>query len=84
MVMDELDFVKAQLARSPTRRDQAFTPLLIMVLTGGTAALVVLWFQLVLAPLPYAPSSSNANAATARSTVKNCQAGGMRGRVFCR
>ena len=25
-VMDELDFVKEQLARLPTRRDQAFTP----------------------------------------------------------
>ena len=25
-IMDELDFVKEQLARLPTRRDQAFTP----------------------------------------------------------
>jgi hypothetical protein len=47
MVMDELDFVKAQLARLPTRRDQAFNPLLIVVLTAfGTAALVILWFEL--------------------------------------
>jgi hypothetical protein len=47
MIMDELDFVKAQLARLPTRKDQAFTPLLIVVLTAfGTAALVVLWFEL--------------------------------------
>ena len=29
-IMDELDFVKAQLARLPTRRDQAITPLRIM------------------------------------------------------
>jgi hypothetical protein len=28
--MDELDFVKEQLARLPTRRDQAFVPLKIM------------------------------------------------------
>jgi hypothetical protein len=47
MIMDELDFVKAQLARLPTRRDQAFTPLLITAATAfGTAALVVLWFEL--------------------------------------
>ena len=43
MIMDELDFVKAQLARLPTRRDQAFTPLLTVVLTAfGTAAVVIL------------------------------------------
>jgi cell division septal protein FtsQ len=43
----EIDFVKAQLARLPTRRDQAFNRLLIVVLTAfGTAALVVLWFEL--------------------------------------
>jgi hypothetical protein len=43
MIMDELDFVKAQLARLPTRRDQAFSPLLIVVATAfSTAALVVL------------------------------------------
>ena len=29
-VMDELEFVKMQLARLPTRRDQAFTPFRIM------------------------------------------------------
>jgi hypothetical protein len=47
MIMDELEFVKAQLARLPTRKDQAFAPLLIVVLTAfGTAALVVLWFEL--------------------------------------
>jgi hypothetical protein len=48
MIMDELDFVKAQLARLPTRRNQAFTPLLIVVATAfSTAALVVLWFELL-------------------------------------
>jgi hypothetical protein len=30
-IMDELDFVKAQLVRLPTRRDQAFTPLRTML-----------------------------------------------------
>jgi len=45
-VMEELDFVKAQLARLPTRRDQAFTPLRIMLGTAvTTAALVILWFE---------------------------------------
>jgi hypothetical protein len=39
--------VKAQLARLPTRRDQALTPLVIVVLTAfSTAALVVLCFEL--------------------------------------
>jgi hypothetical protein len=47
MIMDELDFVKAQLARLPTRRDQAFTPLLIVVATAfATGALVIIWFEL--------------------------------------
>jgi hypothetical protein len=42
MIMDELDFVKAQLARLPTRRDQAFTPLRIVVTTAfSTAPLVI-------------------------------------------
>jgi hypothetical protein len=46
MIMDEIDFVKAQLARLPTRRDQAFTPLTIVIATAfGTAALVILWFE---------------------------------------
>jgi hypothetical protein len=44
-IMDELDFGKAQLARLLTRRDQAFTPLRIML---GSAILsvgfVILWF----------------------------------------
>ena len=46
MIMDELDFVKAQLARLPTRRNQAFTPLLIVVATAFSAALVIVWFEL--------------------------------------
>jgi hypothetical protein len=42
MIMDDLDFMKAQLARLPTRRNQAFTPLLVVVATAfGTAALLV-------------------------------------------
>jgi hypothetical protein len=42
MIMDELDFMKAQLARLRTRTDQAFTPLRIVVTTAfGTAALVI-------------------------------------------
>jgi hypothetical protein len=46
MIMDELDFVKAQLARLPTRRDQAFTPLRIVVTTAfSTAALVIIWLE---------------------------------------
>jgi hypothetical protein len=40
MIMDELDFMKAQIARLPTRRDQAFTPLRIVVtMAFSTAAL---------------------------------------------
>jgi hypothetical protein len=47
MIMDELDFLKEQLARLPTRRDQAFTPLRLVVLTAfSTTALVILWFEL--------------------------------------
>jgi hypothetical protein len=47
MIMDELDFMKEQLARLPTRRDQAFTPLRIVVTTAfGTAALVILWCEI--------------------------------------
>jgi hypothetical protein len=46
MILDELDFVKAQIARLPTRRDQAFTPLRIVFTTAfSTAALVILWFE---------------------------------------
>ena len=46
-VMDELDFVKAQLARLPTHRDQAFMPLRIMVGSAVlSAALVIGWIEL--------------------------------------
>jgi hypothetical protein len=45
-LMEELELVKAQLARLPTRRDQAFTPLRIVLVTAvTTAALVILWFE---------------------------------------
>jgi len=45
-IMDELDFVKEQLARLPTRRDQAFTPLRIMFGSAAlSAALVILWLE---------------------------------------
>ena len=45
-VMDELDFVKELIARIPTRRDQAFTLLRIVVTTAlSTAAIVILWFE---------------------------------------
>jgi hypothetical protein len=47
MIMDELDFVKAQLVGLPTRRDQAFTPLLVVVATAfSTAALVIIWCEI--------------------------------------
>ena len=45
-IMDELDFVKEQLARLPTRRDQAFTPLWIIVGSALlSAAFVFLWLE---------------------------------------
>jgi hypothetical protein len=45
-IMDELEFVKAQLARLPTRRDQAFTPLRIMFGSAVlSAALVIGWIE---------------------------------------
>ena len=45
-VLEELDFVKAQLARLPTRRDQAFTPLRIMFGSALlSAAFVILWLE---------------------------------------
>jgi len=46
-VMDELDFLKEQLARLPTSRDQALVPLQTML--GSTvlsAALVIGWIEL--------------------------------------
>ena len=45
-IMDELDFVKEQLARLPTRRDQAFTPRRIMFGSAIlSAAFVILWLE---------------------------------------
>ena len=45
-VMDELEFVEAQPARLPTRRDQAFLPLKIMFGSADIgAALVILWLD---------------------------------------
>ena len=45
-VMDELDFVKELIARLPTRRDQAFTPLRIMFGSAIlSAAIVILWLE---------------------------------------
>jgi len=44
--MDELDFVKDLIARIPTRRDQAFTPLRIMFGSAVlSAALVIGWIE---------------------------------------
>jgi hypothetical protein len=44
--MDELKFVKNQLARLPTRRDQAFVPPKIMFGSAFIgAALVILWLE---------------------------------------
>jgi hypothetical protein len=45
-LMEELDFVKAQIACLPTRKDVAFTPLRIMFGSALlSAALVILWFE---------------------------------------
>jgi hypothetical protein len=45
-VMEELDLVKELLARLPTRREQAFTPLRIMFGSAFlSAALVILWLE---------------------------------------
>ena len=45
-VMDELDFVKELSARLPTRRDQAFQPLRLMLGSALlSAALVILWLE---------------------------------------
>lgn len=41
-LIEELDFVKWQLARLPTRKDLARTALLVSI---TTAALVILWFE---------------------------------------
>jgi len=45
--MEELDLVKELLARLPTRREQAFTPLRIMFGSAVlSAALVIGWFEI--------------------------------------
>jgi len=45
--MEELDLVKELLARLPTRREQAFTPLRIMFGTAVvSSALVIGWFEI--------------------------------------
>jgi hypothetical protein len=47
MILDELDFVKVQLVRLPTRRNQAVTPLRIVAATAfSTAALVIIWCEI--------------------------------------
>ena len=46
-VMEELDLVKEHLARLPTRKEQAFTPLRIMFGTAVvSSALVIGWFEI--------------------------------------
>jgi hypothetical protein len=42
-ISDHLDFLKAQLARLPTRGDLAFTALCTILAAAG---LVILWFEL--------------------------------------
>ena len=45
-VMEELDLVKEHLARLPTRKEQAFTPVRIMFGTAVvSSALTILWFE---------------------------------------
>jgi hypothetical protein len=44
-VLEELDLVEELLVRLPTRREQAFTPLRIMLGTAVSSALTILWFE---------------------------------------
>ena len=45
-VMDELDFVKELITGLPSRRDQAFQPLRIILGSAFlSAALVILWLE---------------------------------------
>jgi hypothetical protein len=45
-LMEELELVKQHLARLPTRRDQAFTPLRVMLGSAVlSAGFVILWFE---------------------------------------
>jgi hypothetical protein len=44
--MEELDLVKEHLARLPTRKEQAFTPLRIMFGTAVVSSvLTIFWFE---------------------------------------
>ena len=46
-VMDELEFVKNQLARLPTRRDQALQPLRIILCSAVLSSSIVIgWIDL--------------------------------------
>jgi hypothetical protein len=46
-VMDELEFVKELIARLPTRRDQAFMPMRIILGSAVlSAAIVILWLEM--------------------------------------
>jgi hypothetical protein len=42
-IAEDLDFIKSQLARLPTRRELALRPLYVML---GSAGLVILWIEL--------------------------------------
>jgi len=45
-VLEELDLVEELLVRLPTRREQAFTPLRIMLgTTVVSSAITILWFE---------------------------------------
>jgi hypothetical protein len=42
-ITEDLDFIKSQLSRLPTRRELALRPLYVMF---GSAGLVILWIEL--------------------------------------
>jgi hypothetical protein len=45
-LMEELELVKQHFARLPTRKDQAFTPLQVMLGSAVlSAGFVILWFE---------------------------------------
>ena len=44
ILLDELDFLKFQLSRLPTRKEQARTALSIVFATATITTLAVLWF----------------------------------------
>jgi hypothetical protein len=43
-ISEDLDFIKFQIARSPTRRELALHPLYVMI---GSAGIVILSFELI-------------------------------------